>query len=319
MDIKLIQNAIIIEISVNENHYNFFLDSGFPFSFSKDLTHISNLDLKIENEFKLDLQKSTVDTSDLEKHLGIKLSGFLGLNFIQKFENFSINLIENKIEFNALIDYDFSLPMLSVNPIITNFSIENIDKNGFVLFDTGAFQSMFFDLNDLSIRYKSSKGWAFPSAFGKMLIDYYAEIPIYFEKQNLGNYTFGYPSNLPRMPFKYVLGLNFMSEFIVNLNFKRKTIDFKKNSIKNNKIFKLNSDIYSIGIQVIFENNAFIVSNILAGFENKFLNVNDKIIFNEPVDINSFYNSITSNKTSRNIELNINGKNVILQTMQIFK
>jgi len=38
MEIKIIQNAIIIEIDVNEKRYNFFFDSGFPFSFSKDLS-----------------------------------------------------------------------------------------------------------------------------------------------------------------------------------------------------------------------------------------------------------------------------------------
>lgn len=319
MEIKIIQNAIIIEINVNEKRYNFFLDSGFPFSFSKDLSQISNEHLKSEYSFKLDLQKPPIDISDLERHLGIILSGFLGLNFIQKFETFSINLNENKIEFNTTFESDFSLPLININPIVTNFAIENMDKKGFVLFDTGAFQSMFFDLNDLKNNYKSSKGWAFPSAFGKMLIDYYSEIPVFFENKNLGNYTFGYPTNLPKMPFKYVLGLNFMSEFIVNLNFKNKTIDLKKNSKINNRIFKLNSDLYSLGIQLIYENNEYIISNILTGFKNEFLNVNDKITFMEPVDMCSFYNSITSNNTSRSIELKINGKNVTLQTMPIFR
>lgn len=319
MEIKIIQNAIIIEINVNEKKYNFFLDSGFPFSFSKDLSQISNEHLKSECEFKLDLQKPPIDTSDLESHLGIILSGFLGLNFIQKFETFSINLNENKIEFNTIFESDFSLPLINTNPIVTNFSIENNDKKGLVLFDTGAFQSMFFDLHDLNNNYKSSKGWAFPSAFGKMWIDYYSEIPVFFENKNLGNYTFGYPTNLPKMPFKYVLGLNFMSEFTVNLNFKNRTIDLKKNSKINNSIFKLNSDLYSLGIQLIFKNNEFIVSNILTGFKNEFLNVNDKITFIDPVDTFSFYNSIISFKQSKNIELKINNKKVILQTMPIFK
>lgn len=319
MEIKIIQNAIIIEIDVNEKRYNFFLDSGFPFSFSKDLSQISNEHLKTERAFKLDLQKPPIDTSDLERHLGIILSGFLGLNFIQKFETFSINLNENKIEFNTIFESDFSLPLINTNPIVTNFSIENSEKKGLVLFDTGAFQSMFFDLNALNNNYKSSKGWAFPSAFGKMLIDYYTEIPVFFENKNLGNYTFGYPTNLPKMPFKYVLGLNFMSEFIVNLNFKNRTIDFKENSKINNRIFKLNSDLYSLGIQLISENNEFVVSNILTGFKNEFLNVNDKITFIEPVDMFSFYNSIISFKQSKNIELKINNKKVILQTMPIFK
>lgn len=319
MEIKIIQNAIIVEINVNEKKYNFFLDSGYPFSFSKDLSQISNEHLKSECAFILDLQKPPIDTSDLERHLGIILSGFLGLNFIQKFETFSINLNENKIEFNTTFESDFSLPLITTNPILTTFSIENNDKKGLVLFDTGAFQSMFFDLNALNNNYKSSKGWAFPSAFGKMLIDYYSEIPVFFENKNLGNYTFGYSTNLPPMPFQYVIGLNFMSEFTVNLNFKNRTIDLKKNSKTNNRILKLSSDLYSLGIQLILENNEFLVSNILTGFENEILNVNDKITFIEPVDMLSFYNSIISFKQSRNIELKINNKKVILQTMPVFK
>jgi len=187
MKIQIIQNAIIIEININEKRYNFFLDSGFPFSFSKDLSQISNEHLKSECTFKLDLQKPPIDISDLERHLGIILSGFLGLNFIQKFETFSINLNENKIEFNTTFESDFSLPLININPIVTNFSIVNNDKKGFALFDTGAFQSMFFNLNDLNKNYNSSKGWVFPSAFGKMLIDYYSEVPVFFENKNLGN------------------------------------------------------------------------------------------------------------------------------------
>lgn len=317
MEIKIIQNAIIIEIDVNEKKYNFFLDSGSPFSFSKDLSQISNEYVKSEYPFHLDFQKPPIDLSNLERYLGVTLSGFLGLDFIQKFETFSINLNENKIELNTTFESDFSLPLLSTKPILTNFSIENNDKKGLVLFDTGALQSMFFDLNDLNNDYKSSKGWAFPSTFGKMLIDYYAEIPVFFENQNLGNYTFGYPKNLPRLPFKYVLGLNFMSDFNINLNFQNRTIDLKKN--RNNKIFKLTSDLYSLGIQLILENNEFIVSNILTGFKNEFLNINDKITFLEPVDMFSFYNSIISYKQSKNIELKINNKNLFLQTMPLFK
>lgn len=178
---------------------------------------------------------------------------------------------------------------------------------------------MFFDLNDLNNNYMSSKGWAFPSAFGKMLIDYYSEIPVFFDNKNLGSYTFGYPTNLPKMPFKYVLGLNFMSEFIVNLNFKNKTIDLKKNNIINNSIFKLNINTYSLGIQIIYENDEYIVSNILTGFNYEFVNVNDKITFIDTVDKCSFYKSISSFKQSKNIELKINNKKVILQTMPIFK
>ena len=73
MNISIIQNAIIIEILINEKKYNFFLDSGFPFSFSKNLSQLSNVDLRIEKEFRLDLQKPPLNISDLEKHLGIEL------------------------------------------------------------------------------------------------------------------------------------------------------------------------------------------------------------------------------------------------------
>jgi hypothetical protein len=319
MDIKIIQNAIIIKIDVNDTQYNFFLDSGFPHSFSKDLIQITNLDLKIENEFILNLYKPTTDTSDLEKILGINISGFLGLDFIQKFENFSINLNENKVDFQPLIEYDFSLPILNLNPIITNVSIENHNKSGLALFDTGSFQSMLFNLNDLDNIYKSSKGWVFPSTFGQMLIDYYADIPVFLETNNLGNFTFGFSSDLPQMPFKYVLGLNFMCEFIVNLNFSNNTIELKRNTNLNDKIFHLNFDTNSIGIQLIYKDNEFVITNILKGFENENLQINDKIIFLDGFDKNSFYNSISSNIIIRDINVLINNKKIRLQTQPIFK
>ncbi len=243
----------------------------------------------------------------------------MGLNFIHKFDNFLINLQESKIEFSNTINFDYTLPLRSTNPIITSFSIENDEKSGTVLFDTGALQSMFFDLSDLTNKYKSSKGWAFPSAFGNMLIDYYAEIPVYSENQNLGNYTFGYPTNLPQMPFKYVLGLNFMSEFIVNLNFKKNIIELKRNNIQNNEIFKLNQDTYSIGIQMACDNNEFFISNILSGFECDLFCKNDKITLLGEFNRNSFYNAISSTSASRAINMAIKGKDITLHTKPIFK
>ena len=56
MKIHLPANAIIIPIIRNGKEYHFFLDTGFPFSFSKDkniVNDISNLDIHVNQKFNL--------------------------------------------------------------------------------------------------------------------------------------------------------------------------------------------------------------------------------------------------------------------------
>ena len=104
MKIYLPANAIIIPITRNGKKYHFFLDSGFPFSFSNDLkviNSINNLDIQVDQQFRLPLSQAPIDITPLSQHLMINLTGFLGMDFISLFDNLKINFKTRELDFNA--------------------------------------------------------------------------------------------------------------------------------------------------------------------------------------------------------------------------
>ena len=55
MKIKVLLNSVIISAKQNDIEYNFFLDAGFPFSFSRDSNNISDANIGISESFNLNL------------------------------------------------------------------------------------------------------------------------------------------------------------------------------------------------------------------------------------------------------------------------
>ena len=87
MNIYLPMNAVIIPIVRNEKTHYFFLDTGFPISFTIDqqsVSSINNKDLGIEYNFELQLHKNPIDINPLSEMLMVELTGFLGMDFVSQ-------------------------------------------------------------------------------------------------------------------------------------------------------------------------------------------------------------------------------------------
>ncbi len=320
MQVLNLLNAIIIEVKKNNKNLYLFLDAGFPHSFSNDINSINNTDLSIDINFVLDLQNHPIDLSGLSKIFGVKLSGILGIDFFHKFNNIMIDINGNNIDFNVdTFDYDFEIDLKSNSPFIIELSIENGNNNKECLVDTGAFQCMKFSNNFINT-YKSSNGWKFPSAMGLMEINYYSNVPIYLNNCNRGNYIFGIPTNLPQMPFDYVLGLNFLSDYICLFDIENGKIKFKKSNTPN----ILNTQpCYSLKFQIEIINKEIIVSNKLYGC-NFDINIGDKIILpdlnmNNLEAVNEIYNRLLFLNDNKEVELICNNKLVKLKPCVLFE
>ena len=319
MRVLNILNSIILEVTRNENNYYLFLDSGFPISFSNDFDLLNSDDLGINTDFELNLNNPPINLTNLSEIFGIHLSGILGNNFFKKFNNLLIDINGKKLEFNLdRFKYDFETDLLNNNPFIIKLSVRDEDNDKLCLVDTGSFQCMNFS-NDFSNSFLSSNGWVFPSAMGPMNINYYSNIDIFINNQNRGKYIFGIPTNLNSMPFSYVLGLNFLADYICLVDLENNKLKFKK----SDKLNILNTKpLYSLKFQIIIKNKRIFVSNKLEGC-NLGLKVGDEIIIpgidmNNPEVINEIYNKIIFINSDKEIDLIHNGNLVKFKPSRLF-
>ncbi|HOJ64934.1 MAG TPA: hypothetical protein PLE45_11000 [Spirochaetota bacterium] len=323
MKVLNLLNVIIIEVKRDNKNIYLLLDSGFPHSFSNDINSISNTDLGIDVKFNLNLKNKGIDLSRVNELFGIKLSGILGIDFFHIFNNIKIDINEKQIEFNTNdFDYDFDIDLLNTRPFIINISLENNKNFGSCVVDTGAFSCMKFSGN-FNNNYKSSRGWVFPAAMvDQMRIDYYSDVELYFNNNfSPGKYIVGISNNLPHIPFSYVLGLNFMTDYICFFDLINNKLKFKKSNKSN--ILNINTrPLYSLKFQVKIINKEIIVSNILDGC-NLDINVGDKIIIPDlDMDnlevVNDIYNKIIFLNSDDEIELICNNQKVRYKPVPLF-
>ena len=328
MKIHLPANAIIIPIIRNGKEYHFFLDTGFPFSFSKDkniVNDISNLDIHVNQKFNLLLNRAPIDISPLSQHLMMDLTGFLGVDFISKFDNFKINFSTREIDFNvSAFKKDLELNLLSINPLIVELSIDSPENFENFLVDTGAYQSMFFNENAIGGGHPKSNGWQFPSAFGNITIDFHAGVKAYTHTECLGNFVFGCPTNLPPMPFNSVLGLNILSQYECCFNLKKHRLQLKTNQRDFRYGADLTEDMHTVGVQVISNGENLCVSNVLPGFSPSAIGLNDKlqlpnIDLNAPEAVNCVCEALSSRGCEKDINISVNGSNITVRTLKLFR
>ena len=325
MEIYLPAGAIILPIQRKRKIHYFFFDTGFPFSFSSEISQINGEDIDISNKFSLNLQPTPVNINSLCEHLGVDLAGFLGLDFLHKFQNAVVNFKKKIINFNVgNFKGEISLKMKETNPLLTTISLETQNNyQGTCLIDTGAYQSMFFNSEILQERYKRSNGWRFPSAQGDMSIDYFSGIETFTPDNRFGKFIFGYPTNLPPAPFQYVLGLNILSQYECCFNMKEKELQFK--SEPRDRIYgaDFSEDLYFIGFQFIIRNHKLYVSNILDNCPNPTIRVGDElrldnVDFENPEVINQVYEKISSIGKEKEVKMVVNNKVMILRTSKMF-
>ena len=328
MKIYLPANAIIIPIIRDGKEYYFFLDTGFPSSFSKDLnlvSSISNKDIHIRQNFNLTLSKPPIDVSALSQHLMMDLTGFLGMDFVSQFDNFKINFSTRELDFNVTaFTSDLELDLIASNPFFVELSVDSPENFGNCLVDTGAYQSMFLNENAIGGGHPKSNGWQFPSAFGNMTIDFHAGVKAYTHTECLGNFVFGCPTNLPPMPFDSVLGLNILSQYECCFNLKKHRLQLKTNQRDFRYGADLTEDMHTVGVQVISNGENLCVSNVLPGFSPSAIGLNDKlqlpnIDLNAPEAVNCVCEALSSRGCEKDINISVNGSNITVRTLKLFR
>jgi len=321
MKVLNLLNAIVLEIQKNKDKYYFFLDAGYPnsHSFIDGLDHLSGVDIGFEGEFNLNLSHSKVaeqSLGPLSRIFGIQLSGILGIDFFHKFNNISIDFNSRSLKFNVdKFECDFESSLLNINPFMISVTVEN--QAGSCLVDTGAFQCMTF--SSFAENKPRSNGWKFPSAFGIMEIDYFSSVNFSINDNAFTDFIFGKANNLPPLPFSYVLGLNYLSNYTTLFDMENKLLKFKKSELSH----KLNSKpTFTLGIQIEIIHNDIIVSNLLPTSVSG-INIGDKITIpgldmTNPEVVNTIYNKIIFLESNNDVELVCNGKNTMFTPNPLF-
>ena len=333
MKIYLPANAIIIPITRDGKEYHFFLDSGFPHSFSKDLNvinNITNTDIHVDQRFNLPLNEAPIDISDLSQHLMTDLTGFLGMDFISQFDNFKINFSTKEIDFNvSSFKSDLDLNLVSTNPWFgVELSIDSPDNFGKCLVDTGTYQSLFFNPDMIDSNHSVSSGWLLPSVFGMMNIDFYSGIKAQSRSGSLGSFVFGCPTNLPQflttMPFNSVMGLNVLSQYECCFNLRKRLLQLRKNPRDFRYGSDFTEDIRTVGIQVISRDETLYISNILPGFPLSGINLNDKLKLQDidltaPEAVNRVCEALSSTGCEKDVIISVNGVDLTFRTSRLFR
>jgi len=276
MNIYLPMNAVIIPIVRNEKTHYFFLDTGFPISFTIDqqsVSSINNKDLGIGYNFELQLHKNPIDINPLSEMLMVELTGFLGMDFVSQFDNMVLDYKEKTIEFNQM-DFkpDYVIPLKNINPRLEiELSIVSNEKHiaGKCLVDTGAYQSVFSN-NDIVIGnyWNCASGFKFPTPSGEQTFNLYAGIEVSCE----GIIDFGEQVMMLNQDishtYDYVLGANILSQYKCCFNIKDKQLQLQENPREFRYGADLTEDLQVVGIQLIKEKKyGLCVYNILDGFE----------------------------------------------------
>ncbi len=250
--------------------------------------------------------------------VGIEVAGILGLDFITLFDNILINIREEKLEFNvANFKADFDLDCQFTGFITTSISPINPENDGLTVFDTGAFQCMSF--NPIFDNYPISRSWKYVSFMGTMNMDYYNNIELYLQESYKGKYIFGIANNLPELPFDYILGMNFVSEYELLIDVVNYKLRFKKS--KALPILNVHPT-YTTGFQIKIDDK-ILVSHVRENCPND-VNIGD-VIEIDGIDmtqtnkVNSIYNTLVYSSSKNPITVIVNGEERELVMTELFK
>ena len=293
MSISIYQPAtcIILPITRNGRVYNFFLDTGCPVSFSADpgkVGVITNEDLRVNQNFQLNLLEPLFDLTSLSERLMINLVGILGSDFMALFDNVNIDFVKKEIDFNVPdfypeLEVDFLDGPGSENYLLASLSIGSRDNWMRCAVDTGASQSISLGLEPDG--YPKSEGWRFSTPYGDNTADFYSRVEVYAPGIDFGKHVVGCPRGFPPAPFDFVLGLNILSQYECCFNIKERKLQLRSNP----RGFRLGADItedtYSAGLQLIARDGKLQVYNILPGFDTAPVKIGDCIEL-EGVDLN---------------------------------
>ena len=231
MQIHRPMNMTILEIKFNNETYNFFVDSGMPFSFSTNHKQIHEIPAEYmvqKQPMPLGHPPRGINISDLERLSGVKLAGFLGNQFLSQ-ANLRFDLSNNYLGFEPQIpDWtpDFVLPLQGW---VTELECKDGGNDGqqswFI--DTGSYLSFRWH-NNARLHPDWSPNWKLPTFMGDARFDFYPHCPI-FHNHNLLTEVTTALIHAPGPHYAGMLGANFLVQFDCYFDFSSKQLRLKKN------------------------------------------------------------------------------------------
>jgi len=327
MKILSLLNTVFIPVVRNGKTFYMLLDSGCPFSFSNCITEITSNDLGLQTTYHHNIPKQDNQFSQVletsSRLLGLEVAGLLGLDFIQSFDNILINIREQILDFNlpnfqAEFALDFNITNIMFDVMLTSISPLSAGHDKTTVVDTGSFQCMAFQ--PIFNKYPVSRAWQGITFTGPIDIDYYQNIELYFNDSYQGNYIFGVSPDLPSMPFDFILGMNYISQYELLIDLNNSKLRFKKSQAP--ALINVNPT-HTLGFQVVFENDKLVVNNVRPDCPNN-IQAND-IIEVDSIDmtqenkVNEIYNTLIQSSSNKPVKARVNGEERVLVKIELFE
>ena len=327
MKILSLLNTVFVPLQRNGKTFYMLLDSGCPFSFSSIITEMTDSDLGLETTYHFPIGRqnelfyNTLETTS--RLVGVDVRGILGLDFIKSFENILINIREQILDFNlpsfqSDFELDFVINNVGFDFMLTSISPKHSGNDKTTVVDTGSFQCMAFQ--PIFDDYAVSKAWKGVTFSGAINIDYYKGIELYMNDTYQGNYIFGCSPDIPQMPFDFMLGMNYISQYELLIDLNDSMLKFKKS--KAPALISVNPS-HTLGFQVDIKENKIIVSNVRADCPN---NIQEgdiievaSIDITQENSVNNIYNTLIQSSNDKPVKAKVNGEERELVKIVMFE
>lgn len=172
--------------------------------------------------------------------------------------------------------------------------------------------------NPIFDHYPISRSWQYVSFMGTMNMDYYNNIELYLKESYKGKHIFGIANNLPELPFDFILGMNFVSEYEVLIDVVNSKLRFKKS--KALPILNVHPT-YTTGFQIEIQDK-ILVSHVRENCPN---NVDigdvievDGIDMTQETKVNLIYNTLVYSSCNKPVKARVNGEERELVKIELF-
>lgn len=282
------RGACVLPIREGEYERLFFLDSGAPSSFSRDLDCLDSSPVPGADGWKrLSLPQPPFSLSGLEEILGQRLSGFLGADFFRRFPNLSVAGRRLDLQGTAGGSTEFALQLDSSTSKVAA-AIGGTPLEGLV--DTGSAECFARELPGGP--YAASRGWRLPFSGGETFtVDYFSGVRLALGSGDsclpwVGTVGVLRPDQMLPNQWRdlpgFVIGQSLLSRYRCTFEVERGRLSLSPTGSPaetwpNPPIF-LDEGLYHAGIQVGISGGRAVVTNLLDNCPNSNrVRVNDHI------------------------------------------
>ena len=271
----------------------FVLDTGSPKSSSHGAVRtIQGSNIGYDRPLSMSLspdQRHTDILKNLSAWLGIRVTGFLGLDFFTAFRCVTLDYNIGEVGFDCTLHnpdstMDIRRPL---DRCLVDFCLEDNAPSKNCLIDTGLFQTKVLSGPFDRTRYKKSTGWRMPSfSHEKKLFEYYIGVGGQFGGTAFSDLCIGSFPNEPswQMKWDYTIGANVLSQFLCCFDFQNNQLLLKRNQRSLRPGVDLSPDTYSAGIQLGAQDGRLIIYHILDNSPNKNIVKEGDVVTIEGID-----------------------------------